>query len=225
VKSIPPVPLRESMYLIFLLENDGTRPLLDKSFLDPQSGDLYVCLPEKILNRFEEFMAVCMARASHYLDNFYDAVTVHETVERKREELENTQRSLKTLANGIQELSFFNFYQHYKQTKRMEKMVTTHFSNLVDYNIACQKLRKSTEELETRLEDSEILRPFKKPLLDELRHDKIDTESLTTCANYLNDMTQRSYTNKISLLAVLLTIIGSVAGSVILDYLRSLLGA
>jgi hypothetical protein len=222
-KTQPPNPLREDVYFVFLEDLPETRPLIGRSFQEKDSNRLYTCLPESGLKNFKQFMGICLFTVSFDLDIFYQTAFQHDNVEAKRDRLELNQRSLRKTIQDIQQLSFFNFYKHYRKSRELERSVSEHFLNMVDYSLACEHLGKRAEKVRHYLAKDVLLHYFGKSLMDEIIHEKSDIESLAKCANYLSDSTQKSYANKITILAALLTIIGSVAGSILIDYLRSIL--
>jgi hypothetical protein len=223
LKEIAPTPLREDVIMTFLVENKDTAELIGKTFVGKQTGDLIFCFPESVLKRLEQFAADFLSMIASDLTKFYNTVCTHDELEICRDRLEQTHIELKSVVEKLQKLHFYNVYTHHRELKLLENLISRHFSYILDYNLIKENLTKDVEDLRTGFERNIFLKHLSASLLKELAYEEIDVDTLTKCTDYVNEITKRSYANKITLLAAILTIIGSTLGSLIIDYVRSVL--
>ena len=216
-KVIPPNPLIQDIYFVYLRDDPNMEEFVGKMFIE---GDrLYYYLSEKLLSFFERILGYLLDVASSTLDFYYAAVFQKLKLEEVVENLKMIHQSIQDVIAGFQKLSFWNIYGHYKHSKNLEKLVSQHYSALLNYSFNLEILRKYSEEAEDSLYNSFLFRHFTKQLMAELKHDEIDMDTLTKCVNYARELVQKSYTVKVTLLGGLISIIGSILGTLILRFL------
>jgi hypothetical protein len=208
-KSVAPVPLRENIILVFLIENNETAKIIGRT-LFRKPGDLIFFLPESALRKVDQFEVDFLSRISFDLALFYDTVCELNEVNTYRRELEKIE--LKSMMDKFQKLHFHNFFAYHKALKQLENLISKHFSYIVNYSLALNALEGAIEKLKEQLKQNFCLKYLQSQLLKELEHKKIDIDALTRCTDHIKEIAQRSYTNRITLLATILTIIGSVIG-------------
>ena len=164
-----------------------------------------------------------MRMVNFTLARFYETASKHAKIEEYRSRLEEIHGSMRKIIAEAERIPFFDLYKHYKESKKLEHLVAKHFSSLLDYTLGLEELREWTESVQGMLNNDILLRNFQTRLMADLKHEKIDVDTLTRCADYGREITQRSYTGKITLVGILLTIILSIVGSIIIDYLKSIL--
>jgi hypothetical protein len=222
LKSVAPVPLRENIILVFLVENNETAKIIGRN-LFRKPGDLIFFLPESVLRKVDQFQVDFLSQISFDLALFYDTVCELNEVNTYREELEKIHIELKSMVDKLQKLHFYNFLAYHKALKQLENLISKHFSYIVNYGLALNALEGTIGKLKEQLKQNFWLKHLQLQLLEELEHKKIDVDALTKCTNHIKEIAQRSYTNRITLLATILTIIGSIIGSLVIDYVRSVL--
>lgn len=217
VRQVAPNPLREDIFLVFIEETEETSKFVGKMFLE--KGRLYLYLSKTLLKQYKQIMSSLLRSSSYILDMYYTAVTARELVDQYRRELEKIHTSIRKILGEFEKIPFFDIYNHFKKSRELERLISRHYSCLLDYSSAIEQLREDSERVRNLLRESYLLRYFQKRLMKEIEYRKIDVDTLTKCASYAREITQRSYTTKITLVAALLTVIGSIIGSVLISLL------
>jgi hypothetical protein len=216
VRKVPPNPLRQDIYFVYLFEKEETRKYLGKVFAE--KGEVYFHLPESESAHFEELLGrlLVMPRT---LGDFYHASDLKHQIEDVAEDLNETHKSIQKVIAGFLKLRFIDVYNHYKHSRELEKLVSRHYSLLLDYSGKTQMLRQCTKDVEDLMSDDYVLKHFKNQLMEDLVFEAIDVETLTKCASYACEVVQRSYTTKITLLGVLIGVLGTAIGTLILQFI------
>jgi len=216
IKSAPPNPLRQEVYFVYLLEKEETREYVGKVFV--KENEVYFHLPESETRHFEALLSSLVANPLA-LGNFYEASDQKQQVEHIAEDLSETHKSIQKVIASFLKLRFIDVYNHYRHSRELEKLVSRHYSLLLDYSNKTERLRHSIRHVEDLISDDYILKNFKKQLMEDLVFEAVDVETLTKCASYACEVVQRSYTTKITLLGVLIGVIGTAIGTLILQFI------
>jgi len=217
VRQVAPNPLREEIFLVFIEETEETSEFIGKIFLE--KGRLYLYLPKTLLRQYKQIISSLLRSSSYILDIYYTTVIDRELVDQYRRELEEIHTSIRKILGEFEKIQFFDIYSHFKKSRELERLISRHYSCLLDYSSTIEQLREDSERVRNLLREDYLLKHFQKYLMKEIEYRKIDVDTLTKCASYAREITQRSYTTKITLVAALLTIIGSIIGSVLISLL------
>ena len=216
-KDTYPNPLRENFFFVYLVDNKNTQKYMGKIFVE--KSQLYFYQSEKNLKKFDEFLATILYIISTPLDTYYSAIFQLGKLKGYIENLNEIHKAIQSVIASSLELSSFDVMSHYGNSKRLEKLISKHYSGLLDYSSNLELLRKRIEEAEKELRKDFLLNPFVETLMEELKHKKTDVETLTKCASYAREVIQKSYTTKVTLLGALIAILGTIFGTLILHYL------
>lgn len=212
-----PNPLRQNFFFVYLLDNKTTQEYIGKIFVE--KSQLYFYQSEKNLKKIDELLATVLYLVSTPLDTYYSGIFQLRKLKDRIRDLNETHESIQSIIASSLELSFFDIVSHYRNSKKLEKLISKHYSELLDYSSNLELLRKRIEQAEKFLGVDFLLNPFMEKLMEELKHEKIDVETLTKCASYAREVIQRSYTTKVTLLGGLIAILGTIFGTLILHYL------
>ena len=212
-----PNPLRQDFFFVYLVDNKNTQEYIGKIFVE--GSRLYLYQSEKWLKKFDQMLATILYTISSRLDIYYSGIFQHDKLEDCVQNLNEIHESIQSIIASSLKLSFFDIMGHYRNSKELEKLISKHYSGLLDYSSNLELLRKRTEEVEKYLSKNFLLGPFIETLMEELKHQKIDVETLTKCASYAREVIQKSYTTKVTLLGAAIGILGTIFGTLILHYL------
>ncbi|UCE44054.1 MAG: hypothetical protein JSV57_00730 [Candidatus Bathyarchaeota archaeon] len=219
IERIPPVLLRQNIFFVYLIENEDTQPFLQRIFAEP--GNVYLYLPESGMKYFNRLLANFLHLESVALEHYYEAIEEHDKLEKTINRLSNMHRTIRDVINKSMQRSSFDVYGHYKHSKELERLISQHYSILVDHSINLASLKERTETAEGFIDESFIFQHFKKELMEELEYKPLDMDTLSKCAGFAREIIQKSFTTKAALLGASLGIIGTIVGTILLDFIRA----
>lgn len=188
-------------------------------FVDEFGIHLY--FPQSELQNFDRLLCGHLFMNSFHLDCYYGAINDRNKLTKINSDLNDTHRAIRGLINESLQLSFYSIHRHYKISRKLEKLISQHYSMLLDYSENAMIFRESAETADKLLSESSILGHFRAELTDELKHDTIDVDTLTKCTDCARDVVQKSYTAKVTLLGAPIAIVGSIIGTLILEFIRA----
>jgi hypothetical protein len=216
VHSVPPNPLRQDFYFVYLIEKEETRQYLGKTYA--RENEVHFHLPESESAHFEELLSRLLVMPP-MLGLFYEASDQKQQIQDISDDLNETHKSIQKVIASFLKLRFIDVVGHYKLSRELEKLVSRHYSLLLDYSGKTEELRQSTKFVEDRMSNDYILKRFESKLMEDLALEAVDVETLTKCASYACEVVQRSYTTKITLLGVLMGVLGTAIGTLILQFI------
>lgn len=212
-----PNPLRENFFIVYLRDDQSTKENIGKTLVEDNS--LYLYQSEKSLGKFEELLARILWEISPKISTYYSAIFQLEKMRDLSNSLLELHGSIQSTIAGLLQLSFFNIVGYYKNSKKLERLISKHYSSLLDYSSNVELFRQDAEDAKDALDKVFLLKPFARILMEELELERIDIETLTKCTSYARDVVQKSYTTKVTLLGALIGILGTVLGTLLLHYL------
>ena len=218
ILSTYPNPLRQDFIFLFLQEKPETQEYLSKKYLLDNSN-LYLFLPEQQLKKLDEFLATILYKMSIALDIYYNGIFQLEEIKETVGKLDEIHKSIQAIIDNSLNLSFFNVKDYYKNSRKLEKSISSHFSILFNYSSKVHSFKKDVGYIKEYINGEALLSSFQEVLLKELELEEIDAETLTSCINFAREIMQRSYTTKVTLLGTLIGIIGTILGTSILNFL------
>lgn len=216
-KRFPPNPLREYIYLVYLEDKPNVKEFFGKIYREKSA--IYLYLSEKQLRNFENTFATFLVGTSTSLDDYYRTISQFKELEKITMDMGKIHKSIQSTIEKFLKISFWNIRQHYTYSKNLEKLLSQHYSALLDYSSNLAIFEKNVGNVEKKLIDDFFLKYFKNELLESVKFDKVDVDTLTKCASFAKELVQRSYTTKATLLGALIGVIGTVIGTVFLHLL------
>jgi hypothetical protein len=217
LKEIPPNPLREDYYVLFLVEDQDTRELIGRTARTGKG--IYYVLPVPSNKDFAKVLGSILHNSSWCLLQYYDTVTKTDEVDEIARNIIELHSSIQSTINKISSLWYFNIYEHYKQSRILEKLISKHYALVLEYTNKVGRLRKEVADSRDLIEKQPMFKHSKEELIQELKPTKIDIEVFSRCAEYAREVTGKSYATKVTIVGVVVSILGAFLGSLILHYL------
>jgi hypothetical protein len=216
-KEIPPNPIRQDFFFVFLVEDQQTKDLIGNTF---KEGSIVYCLLSAPRSKdFIKTIASSFQKVKFRLNNYYLGVSVREALDGLVDDLIKLHYSIQSTIEKISKLWYFNISGHYKESKRLEKLVSQHYLYMLNYANELERFKKEANQTERSIEKDPILRVLKDELLEELKPSKVNVDTFSRCAEYAREVAGKSYATKITILGIILTAIGTILGTLILHFL------
>ena len=213
LEEIPPNPLREDFFVYFL-EEKGQTDIFGRIFR--QNKKTIIALPIPPNGDFMMMIGNLLYSNSHSLETYYLTMREKEVINEISSSIIELQDSIQSTIKTKSNLNYFDLFKHYKQSKHLEKLISQHFSLILNYTNRLSKLRSHIDLLNDSLANG-IFQKLKESLIADLQPNEIDIETFSKCIDYAREMSEKSYTIKVTILGALLGIVGGVIGSLVLQ--------
>ena len=215
-KEIPPNPLRQDFLLYFVNVDEETRGFLGSTFT--WHNDTVLVLPMPPSNDFATVIGrILVPKNANILLDYYTTISGTADVNAIITKIIDLQDLIQSTIKRISGLGYFDLLAHYKESTLLEKLVSEHYTLILEGVNYSGRLTKEIDHSEKLLENS-IFEKEKEDLIAELQPSKIDIETFSKCVDYAKEVTGKSYTTKVTILGALLGIFGGIIGSVILHF-------
>ena len=215
-KEIPPNPLRQDFIFVFLVEDQQTKELIGRTF--KKRNIMYSLLSSPSSGDFTKIIGSSFQKGSFGMTAFYTTLSRRMSLDKLADDLTKVHHSIQSTIKKLSKLWYFNIYGHYKESKRLEKLVFQHYLLILNYTNELEGFKKEAMQIKDMIEDS-MFRILEDEFLDELKPREVDIDTFSKCIEYAQEVAGKSYTTKITILSAVLGVIGAIMGTLILHYL------
>ena len=216
VIKVPPNPRHENIYLVYVKDSEKANDYVGGTFKEEKSFSIY--LSESQLEDHGKIVARLLRMTE--LEDYYKAKLSYGKLQTIAERIGEVHQIIQDVIDESMNTSFFHLLEHYRLTKKLEKLVYLHHSYLLSYSLGSEILRADIQSADEALRTDSIFKHYRNELLEELEIPRVDLDTLTKCVIFAKDFIQRSYATKATLFGALIGVVGTIIGT----YLLNLLG-
>lgn len=209
VKELPPNPLREYYYLLFLSDTMQSLKLKPIIQIGPQRR--YLLPREEDVKRKDEILHRLLMSCSYFLDTFYTSSEIRANMEYKYVELNKLHMNLQKKSKEFFTAPTLSLLKRRKLKKEIEESILKHYEIILDFNL-CMNLIQDAKLEVTR--DSKDLFPFyataDKMIEDNFGYYPLNVDLFNACLDYTKKIMERTFSWRLALYAVFFGAISSV---------------
>lgn len=223
-EEIPPSPLQQKYYLLFL---SGKKEDIPDGVIETKNWRrLLVPQPESRISEKEKVLLTMFSSSRRFLDVFYAGCMIAQNMERKYTQLFKTHVKIQDTSLKFLGTPSYHLLKKRKMREELEKSMIEHYKIILDYAI-CLNLIKESKNTITELAQHSVFSRTSGQLIEIfLRYYHMDSESFTSCLEYTKQIVERSFSWRLASYAVVFGGISALIvqyGPTAIDMLRRIL--
>ena len=207
VEFMPPNPLREDMYLIFIRNNDENKKFIGK--IDCKNDIIYLYASENDIKDINGHILSIYESIEHVINVFYHSImSIKNLIKLTDEILDNNEEILNDI-NNLRNTSIFNILKRLNINKEIDNKLLKYHKQYITYQklkMRCDMEKSRNKEI---IEKTELLHCWKNKLFNELDRRLYDISTLENCVSYYKEATQFSNVFKMTIFGLFLGFLSS----------------
>jgi len=220
IEIIPPTPLRQRFYFIFLKPSKKFDMYIGKTFVvNDDKSCIYSILPSEILGKFDFYFALRFGILSEMISVYYLTNYVHDELEYLETEVKELHSSVQNNIKEINNLKLINFIKRSRLLQEIQTALSGYYSKLAEYSNLQSLLKRHIDivkDIDFGIDG--LFTPILDDLIQEFRYYPLDLDLLEKSMGYARESMQKVYSKKVTIIAVIVTAIFSILGTIILHY-------